>query len=135
MSLRLFCILVYIFVAIELLAFFINTKFRFYCSRELSVFGIENKTIRKQDWFFAFCVYKNVLQKNCFLYIKENYNDYHWRKTTSTFHIYKWQKKVHNNFTYKNIDTLQKARQFASRFIFKKPDNLQYEIFHEIFRS
>ena len=47
--------------------------------------------------------------------------------------IYTNGKKVHNNFIYKNIDTLQKVRQFASRFIYKKPDNLLYEIFHESF--
>ena len=32
-----------VFLAIELLAFFKNAKFQFYCSRELSVFGLKNK--------------------------------------------------------------------------------------------
>ena len=47
--------------------------------------------------------------------------------------IYKKGKKVQNNFIYKNIVTLQKARQFASRFIYDNPDTLRYAIFHENF--
>ena len=42
-------------------------------------------------------------------------------------------KILQNNLLYKNIDTLQKARQFALRFIYKKPDTLRYAICHEIF--
>ena len=61
--LRLFSKFAYIFVAIELLTFFINAKFHFYCSRKLLGFGLENKSVRKQDWFFDFCVYKNVFAK------------------------------------------------------------------------
>ena len=34
--------------------------------------------------------------------------------------------KLQNNFIYKNIDTLKKARQFASRFIYKNPDTVRY---------
>ena len=40
--------------------------------------------------------------------------------------------KFHNNFINKNIDTLQKARQCASRFIYNKADTLRYAICHEI---
>ena len=41
--------------------------------------------------------------------------------------------KMKNNFIYKNIDTLEKARQFASRFIYKKLDTLRYAIYNENF--
>ena len=50
-------------------------------------------------------------------------------------YIYTTQNKLQNNFIYKNMDTLQKARQFTSRFVYKKPDTLRYAICHEIFRS
>ena len=43
------------------------------------------------------------------------------------------EKKWQNNSIDKNIDTLQKARQFTSLFIYKKPDTLWYAIFHEMF--
>ena len=49
--------------------------------------------------------------------------------------IYTNGKKVHNNFIYENIDTLQKVRQFALRFIYKKLDTLQYAICHDIFEA
>ena len=41
--------------------------------------------------------------------------------------------KMKNNCIYKNIDTLEKARQFASRFIYKKLDTLRYAIYNENF--
>ena len=41
----------------------------------------------------------------------------------------KWQ----NNLIYKNIDTLKKARQFASCFIYKNQYTLCYAICHEMF--
>ena len=46
--------------------------------------------------------------------------------------IYTNREKLQNNLIYKKIDTLQKARQFVSRFIYKNPDNLRYAICHEI---
>ena len=53
------------FVAIELLAFSVNIKFHFYCSRELSVLGINSiYSLRKNYWFFCFlCIYRkqNIL--------------------------------------------------------------------------
>ena len=42
--------------------------------------------------------------------------------------------KLQNNLIYKKIDTLQKARQFASRFIYNKSDTLRYAIFHEMLK-
>ena len=65
--------------------------------------------------------------------MNENYNEYHQRNTMCTFYIYKWQNKLQKIYIYRKIDTLQKARQFASRFIYKKPDTLRYAICHEIF--
>ena len=38
-----------------------------------------------------------------------------------------------NIYIYKKPENLQKARQFALRFIHKKPYTLGYAIFHEIF--
>ena len=53
---RLFSKLAQFFVAIELLAFSKNTKFLFYCSRELSVFGLNIYiySLRKKDFFLFF---------------------------------------------------------------------------------
>ena len=48
-------------------------------------------------------------------------------------YIYKKQRKLRNVFIYKNSDTLQKARQFALRFIYKKLDTLCYAIFPKTF--
>ena len=42
--------------------------------------------------------------------------------------------KLQKHVIYKNIATLQKARQFASRFIYKKPDTLRYAISHEMLK-
>ena len=64
--LGLFSILAHRFVAIELLAFFINTKFYFYCSRELLVFGIKKNPYVNRIDSLLFVYIKNVSQKNCF---------------------------------------------------------------------
>ena len=53
-----FSILEHSFVAIELLAFLINAKFHFYCSRELLVVGIETNP------------YVNRIDSSLFVYIK-----------------------------------------------------------------
>ena len=72
------------FVAIELLAFLKNEKFRFYWSRELSICGLKNNSLCKTD-FFAFCVLniKTSLKKG-FLYVNVNINDSHQQKTMCT---------------------------------------------------
>ena len=64
--------------------------------------------------------YKNVSQKNCFLYINENYNDFHQQNTTFTLLFIQKAKKLRNVFIYKNQDILQKARQFALYFYIQK---------------
>ena len=86
-NLRLFIKNMHSFVAIELLTFSKNAKKLFYCSRELSVFRTLTGLI-----IFAFCVYKNVSQKNWFLPMNENKNDFHHRKTTRMFLYTKKQK-------------------------------------------
>ena len=96
--------------------------------------GLKNKSVRKQDWFFDFYVYKKVLQNNWFLYMNENYNEYHQQKTTCTFYIYKRQNKLQNNL-YIQKKHLEKARKFASRFIYKKLNTLRHAICHEIIWS
>ena len=77
-------------------------------------------------------VYKNVSQKNWFLYMDENYDDCHHRKTTPTF-IYTKRHKNCETFLYK------KARHFSKKldnsryiFIYKKPYTLRYGIFVKI---
>ena len=42
--------------------------------------------------------------------------------------------KIAKQFNIQNIDTLQKARHFASCFIYKNPDTLRYAICHEILK-
>ena len=54
---RSFSKLTHSFVDIELLDLFQNAKFYFYCSRELSVFGLKRYSLRKKDFLFAFRVY------------------------------------------------------------------------------
>ena len=84
--------------------------------------------------FFAFCVYKTVLQKNGFLYMNENYNDCHHWKTRRTFLYTQKAKTIAKLFLHKNPYTFQKARQFPLRFyINKNPYTLRYGIFYEIF--
>ena len=74
--------------------------------------------------FFSFCVYKNVSQKNWFLYMNENYDDYHRRKTTH---------KNQNNcetFLYTKSHTLFiKLDNSGYVFIYKKPYTWRYGIF------
>ena len=67
---RLFTKLIYSFVAIELLAFFINAKFHFYCSRELSVFGLKNiyTPYVKRIVFLFFVYIKRSVKKNRCVY-------------------------------------------------------------------
>ena len=72
-------------------------------------------SVRKQDWFFAFC--KNVSQKNCFcIWMKITTP----RKTTRTFLYTQKEKKLLNVFIYKKQDTFQKARQFPLHFYIQK---------------
>ena len=71
------------------------------------MFGIKKYiySLRKK-YFFSFCLYKNVAQKQ--LYINVNNNDSHQQKKTSTFlYIYK-AKKMLNVYIY-----IQKARHFS----------------------
>ena len=136
MGTRLFSKLTDSFVAIELLAFFNNAKFHFYCSRELSVFGIKNiytPHVKRID-FFAFCSYKNVSQKKSFLNINLNYNDSHQRKTTCTF-LYIEKGKNCETFICicKKPDTFQKARQFPLRFYSQKSIHYTFRDFSWIF--
>ena len=83
--------------------------------------------------FFAFCVYKKVLEKNYFLYINENYNDFHQQNTAFTF---QYIQKVKNCETllYTKIQThFKKQHNFRSIFIYKKQDTLRYSMFHKFF--
>ena len=75
-------------------------------------------SVRKQEWF---------------LYMNENYDDCHHRKTTRTF-IYTKSQKNSQTFLYKKKpDTFQKARQFPLRFYMQKAIHLTLRDFHEIF--
>ena len=46
--------------------------------------------------------------------------------------IYTKDKKIAKQFNIQKYRHLAKARQFALRFIYKKPDNLRYAICHEM---
>ena len=46
----------------------------------------------------------------------------------------KGKNKLQKMYKYKNIETLQKARQFASCYVYKKLDTLRYAICHEILK-
>ena len=39
-----------------MIEFFINAKSHFYCSRELSVFGLKKNPVREQDFFCFLCI-------------------------------------------------------------------------------
>ena len=94
------------FVAIELLNFSIMKIFIFIAQERSQYSGLK-KSVHKKDWFFAFCVYKNNLQrKHCFLYINVNYNDYHQQNTMCTF-LYLQKTKNCQTFY------IQKSRHFA----------------------
>ena len=60
--------------------------------------------------FFAFCVHKNVSQKKWFLYINEDYNDFHDLKTMRTFLYTKKAQKIAKRFY------IQKARHFLKSY-------------------
>ena len=101
---QLFIKFTYSFVAIELLNICKNEKFYFFAQES------SRYSVRKQDWFFfAFCVYKNVSQKNWFLYMNDNYNDCHHRKTKRMFLYTQNRKKIAKRFY------MQKARHFSKR--------------------
>ena len=80
-------------------------------------------SVRKQDWFFLLF---DVSQKIWFLYMNENYNECHRRKTTRTF---LWTKKA------KKLRNVKKKKLDNSRCVFvsKKGYILRYRIFHENF--
>ena len=90
-------------------------------------------SVRKQDFFFLLFVYKNVLQKDWFLYMNENDNDCHKQKTTRTF-IYTKSKKL-KTFLYTKSQTLfKKLDNLRYVFIYKKIyRHLTLRDFHEIF--
>ena len=69
--LQFFSILAHSFVAIELLAFFTNTKFYLYCSRELLVLGIENNPYLNRIDSLLF-VYIKMFRKTIAFYMNEN---------------------------------------------------------------
>ena len=102
--------------------------------RALGIWALKN-SLRKNECFFAFCVYKKISQKKSFcISILLTINDCHQQKTMCTFYIYKKQTNCKTLiYIYKKPDNLQKAREFALRFIHKNPDTSLYAIFHEFF--
>ena len=108
----------YIFVAIELLTFFINAKFHFYCSRELSVIGIKKNPVRKHDWFFAFSISKNS-HKNIFVYKWK----LQWLSSAQdNLHVLIYTKSKNNCETF--LIT-------KSQTLFKKQDNFRYVLYRK----
>ena len=97
---QLFIKITHSFVAIELLTFRKNAK-NYFIAQESSWYFV-----RKQDWFFSFCVYKSVSQKNWFLFMSETYYEFHHWKTTRTF-IYTESKRIAKRFH------IQKSKHFS----------------------
>ena len=77
--------------------------------------------------FFIFVYIKTVWNKKWFLYMNENYDDWHHRKTAHTYTLKKaWHFALRDVFIYKKLDTFQKARQFLLRFYIQKPYTWHY---------
>ena len=118
----------------------------FYCSRELSVFGLFSlNPYVNRIAFLAFCVpiYKNVSQKNCFIYMNKNYNDFQQRKITCTliyiqfvFQTFQYPKiqTMSVTFLYTKSKTLYLTRFFMKilklAFIYKNHDTLRHMTFY-----
>ena len=80
-----------------------------------------------------FVYIKTSSQKHIFVRNVNN-NDSHQQKKKCTFLYIQQKKNIEKRlYIYKKPHTLQKARQFALRFIHKRPYTLRYMIFHEIF--
>ena len=114
-------------VAIELLTFCNNAKKTILLLK--SALGIPY--INKID-FLAFCVYKNVSQKNWFLYMNENYN-LPSSKDNAHVYIHKNQNNCETFLYTKSKTIFKKLDNSRYVFIYKKPYTLRYGIFHEIF--
>ena len=114
--LRLLIKLAHSFVAIELLDFFKNAKFHFYCSRELSVKKIY---IHKQDYYFLLSVCIRMFWI-FFLYINEYHNNCHKRKTMCTFQYI---------LKAKNCETFSYTK---SQKLFKNQNNIRYDLYIKI---
>ena len=67
------------------------------------------------------------------MYMNDNYNDCHHRKTKRMFLYTQNRKKIANRFYMQKARHFQKARQFLLRFYIQNPYTLRYGIFHEIF--
>ena len=116
------------------MTFFKNENFHFYCSRELSVFGgfIKEKSVRKQCWFFSFCVYK-IVMRNKFIFVfewrlqlfpleKDNVHVYIYTKNNTLCQTFLYTK---SQTRFKNQDNLRYV------LIYKKQYTLRHAIFHE----
>ena len=90
----------------------------FLLKRALSIWDLK-KFVRKQDWFFTFCVHKNISQKIAFCIKIRITMTAISKRQRPRFYIYINKIKLQNVFVYKNSDTLQKARQFPLRLIFR----------------
>ena len=79
-------------------------------------------SVRKQDLFFAFCVYKSVSQKIGFC-MDENDDDCHHQKTTRTF-IYTKSKKIAKRFYIQKARHFSKSKTISVTFLYTKSDTL-----------
>ena len=91
-------------------------------------------SVRKQDWFFAFCVYKNVSQKLVFVY-KWKLKWLPSSKDNVHVFIHTKAKKLRNVFIYKKPYLFQKARQFPLRFYIQKTIYFTLQDFSWIFEA
>ena len=88
-------------------------------------------SVRKQDYFIFLLLYKNVSQKNWFLYMNENYDECHHKKKCVRLYTIK-AKKLLNVLYKKKAYIFQKARQFPLCFYIQKAIHLTLRDFHEI---
>ena len=126
----------HIFVAIKSLTFCKNAKKLFYCSRELSVFGLffGKRFVSKQDCFFVFlCIFKRLAKKLLLVY--------KWKlqwlpsvKDVVHVLIYPKSNKIANRFYTKSQILFKKQDNLRYVFIYKKPDTLRYAIFMEFLK-
>ena len=89
--------------------------------------GNKNISIHKQDFFFAFCVYKNISHKIVHEWIFQCMPS---AKDNVPIFIYKKNKTKCETIVYTKTKTLcKKKEKFPYVYIYKKHDTLRYLIF------
>ena len=88
------------------------------------------KSVRKQDWFFAFCVLKNVSQENLFVYKWKCTITAIGKRQRARFYIYK-KAKTCDSFLYTKSRHFAKSKKFPVTFYIQKVRHFTLRNFHE----